>query len=891
MHNPKNKINGGYTSIMKKYISQTLSIFTIYTIFLTTAIASGPPPPLRTLPEGAKMRIGQGRGVDFAFSPDDKHIAIACSIIGIWVHDVNTGQEISLLAGHTDAVTSVEYSPDGKLLASGSYDKTVRLWDANTYELLTTFTGHKGDAKAIAFSPDGKTLASGVSRGSAIRRNNFWGEDDRVPVAIDSFIRLWDVVNKKQKMILNGHTGWVTALKFSPDGTILASASTDGTVRLWNTLNGKNLAILKGGGQGSNAVLFSPDSKQIATPSANATVRLWDTQTGKMIAIYQECQLDVMAFSPDSLTFLTGHGIENTVVRMWNTKTGKLKAALETKLNRVLSINISYDRFTLVSTEDQQNTTIQWWDLSKLNLNTDVKDTSKTLISPQKTIELPGVVPRLEFSPERSMLATWQRDVIQLWDADIGSQKANFKYPSLREHRNGRPFVLYSKDATTLACGDGTSKIWLFDGVTYKHRTTLYGHTTNVIAAAISPDGDTFASASEDGILRLWDMKTGQSIAELKGHTDAVSSLAFSSDSRTLASGSADKTIFLWDAITGKPLKMFVGHKDEVKRVLFPPDGRNTLASASGKKVRVWNTATGDLRFTLEVRHPWRSILPLAFSPDGQTLATGGEWNINLWDANTGKHKHKLSNHLDNNFYFTFSPDGKSLVSSGKTTQLWDVKTGENIATISKKSGAYPLLFSPDSNLLYGYFGIWDIQLRQRLKSFDGHRSEVTSMAISPTDGTFASASYDGTIVIWEPVQREDKKMTVNIVPSPEQTTIGKQQQYKIEIINGENVAGYQLTLQFDETRLRYISSSNGNFLPDNPFFIKPKLKKNQLTLAATALIGVGNGNGTLANVTFEILSETPSSIKITNLILSDKDGKRLRPLVKDMEEQKDETN
>lgn len=872
---------------------------TIFTIFLTTAIASGPPPPLRSLPEGAKLRIGQGRGVDFAFSPDDKQIAIACSIIGIWVHDVDTGEEISLLTGHTDAVTSVEYSPDGTILASGSYDKTVRLWDAHTYELLATFSGHKGDTKAIAFSPDGKTLASGVSRGSSIRRNNFWGEDDGVPDAIDSFIRLWDVVNKKQKMTLNGHTGWVTALKFSPDGTMLASTSTDGTVRLWNALNGKNLAILKGGGQGSNAVLFSPDSKRIATPSANATVRLWDTDTGKMIAIYQECELGVMAFSPDSLTFLTVHGIENSIVRMWDTKTGKLKAALETELNRVVSIKISSDRLNLISAKDQQNTTIQWWDLNKLNLNTDVKGAPKTLISPQKTIELHGAAPQIEFSPESSMLATWQSYEIQLWDADTGIQKAKFKYPSQREHRNGRPFVLYSKDASTFACGNGTSKIWLFDGVTYKHRTTLNGHATSVIAAAISPDGDTFASASQDGNLRLWDVKTGMSIAELKGHTDAVLSLAFSSDSRTLASGSADNTIFLWDAFTGKPLKMLVGHKNEVKRVLFPPDGRTTLASANGKEVRVWNTATGDLRFTLDARHPW-NIFPLAFSPDGQILATGGEWNINLWDANTGKHKHKLSGHLDNNFYFTFSPDGKFLVSSGKTTQLWDVDTGKNISTFSEKSGAYPLMFSPDSKILYGDFGgieIWDVQLRQRIKTLDGHGSfsNVTSMAISPRDETFASASFDGTIVIWEPVQREDKNMTVNIVPSTEQKTIGKQQKYNIEIINGENVAGYQLTLQFDETRLRYISSSNGDFLPDHPFFIEPKLKKNKLTLAATALIGEGNGSGTLATVTFEILAQTPSTMKITNLILSDKEGKRLRPLVKDVrrdvEGQKDETD
>ena len=101
-----------------------------------------------------------------------------------------------------------------------------------------------------------------------------------------------------------------------------------------------------------------------------------------------------------------------------------------------------------------------------------------------------------------------------------------------------------------------------------------------------------------------------------------------------------------------------------------------------------------------------------------------------------GRHKRTLSGHLENNFLLTFSPDRKPLISCGKTTQLWDVDTGKNIATLSEKSGAFPLMFSPDSKILYGDFGgnieIWDIQFRQRIKTLNGHISNVTSMAVSP---------------------------------------------------------------------------------------------------------------------------------------------------------------
>lgn len=875
---------------MKKHISISISTLTLLTIFLTNAIGSGPPPTPRALPEGAKMRIGQGRGVDFAFSPDGDQFAIACSFIGIWIHDAHTGEEITLLTGHTDAVTAVEYSPDGKVIASGSFDKTVRLWDAQTYQHLATFTGHTGDTNALTFSPDGKTLVSGAARSSEIRRNNFWGWgdlEDKEPKKMDGSVRLWDIKNKKEKLTLTGHTGWITALKFSPDNTMLASASTDGTVRLWNAKNGKQNVLLKGGGQGPNTVLFSPDSKRIATLSSNASVRLWDTQTGNMIAIIVDCPNGAIAFSPDSSTFVSSEGSENAIVRLWDAKTGKKKAELDAPFKSLMAIAFSPDGEKIVTTEDWENTTIRWWDLNSEKFQAAKGDPLK-VHSPQKphpgqeARNITGWTSRLEFSPEGSSLASWGYDEIRLWDAETGIQKAKFEYPRLRAHREGLPFVAFSKDAALLACGNGTSKIWLFDGETYKHHATLNGHTGPVIAAALSPDGETFASASKDKTLRLWDVKTGKPIAKLAIHKELVLSIAFSSDSRILASGSVDQTIFLWDANSGIPLKRLVGHTEKVENLLFSND-QTVLASASDKEILVWNTATGEKRFSLE-GHPW-STRPLAFSPDGKILATGGEWEIQLWDAYTGKHKRKLSGHLDNNFLLTFSPDGKSLISSGKTTQLWDVDTGENISTLSEKSGAFPLLFSPDGKILYGNFGgnieIWDVQLRQRIKTLNGHSSNVTSMALSPKDGVFASASYDGTVVLWEPIQRADKNMVVKIVPPSDAPAVGKQQPFNINIVGGEDVAGYQLTLAYDETKLRYISSSNGDFLPGNPFFMEPIQKKNKVTLASTALIGTGNGDGTLATITFEIVDALPSSLKITDLILSDNEGKRLRPTVR----------
>jgi hypothetical protein len=212
--------------------------------------------------------------------------------------------------------------------------------------------------------------------------------------------------------------------------------------------------------------------------------------------------------------------------------------------------------------------------------------------------------------------------------------------------------------------------IYFYDSKTLSEKLFIEVES-HLTGATFSPDGQTLASGSWDKSIRLWDVETGSLLRELEGPTGSIYSVTFSPDGQTLASGGYDSTIRLWDVSSGEQLRVF----EEQNGFAFVPDWKVLATNGSDDgTIRLWDVRTGSILGKLEGHTI--DVDSVAFSPDGQTLASGGnDSTIRLWDVAGGNQLVDLRGHSSYVTSLAFSSDGQLLASGSDdgTVCIWGI--------------------------------------------------------------------------------------------------------------------------------------------------------------------------------------------------------------------------
>jgi len=260
----------------------------------------------------------------------------------------NFGYPKRSLVGHGHVVQDVVISSDGQFALSGSWDGMLRLWDINSGNTTRRFMGHTKDVLSVAFSADNRQIVSG-SRDKTIKLWNTLGEckytieenghtewvscvrfspNTLNPIIVscgwDKLVKVWNLSNCKLKTNLVGHTGYLNTVTVSPDGSLCASGGKDGTARLWDLNEGKHLYSLEAN-DNINALVFSPNRYWLCAATDSAVI-IWDLESKSVVANLNKNAAEFaarlpspaatsLAWSQDGATLFVGYTDGN--VRVW----------------------------------------------------------------------------------------------------------------------------------------------------------------------------------------------------------------------------------------------------------------------------------------------------------------------------------------------------------------------------------------------------------------------------------------------------------------------------------------------------------------------------------------------------------------------------------------------
>ena len=655
------------------------------------------------LPEGAITRLGRGCVRDLALSPDRKTLVVA-TYMGVWLYELPTMTPIRLWETKRGMSCRLNFSPNGKWLAIGDFDETLKIWDVDEGKSVTSIECAKVRLRLsrVVFSNDNQDIATSDP--------------------LTGIVHLWHVETGEQiaefqadpDMAVRWQGGVPRPLCFSDDGLLLAwatPADSEGIadfISVWHVGTGEQIASLREHTARVYALDFSPCGKYLAAGDVSGgTLREWDVSAGTQTreSSYPEKHRRITPTYSGSGSLLAAGGHQSTIT-VWNVENDEKLNTLDYRgdiqILRLLTEKTPFgsrlEPALIFATERE----IKVWDM----------ENPRAVASISREVHYPHFV---EFLPDGQTLVSIDSAGTTYWN--IAEQR---RQRSITRPNTTIRSVYILPTGGIRALGNIENRLLVWDVDTDETIATFAGHQEFVRTFAFAPTGESFASGDTEGGLYVWDTQGKQTA--LVGHTNFIRSLAFDRDGKRLVSGSTDGTARVWDVASGKEIatlalvpfdqtleaERYIGNAVQKQRKLRLQRNRHIggetvyhpmpmeavafslcgslIVGGMHNELRGWDARTYELLMAILPPHECRQPFALTFSSCGRYLATGSWW----------------------------------YVGEGAPIELWEVDTGGSIPTLEK------------------------------FATLPGHPTDIQDLAFSRDNALLASASFDGTILLWD---------------------------------------------------------------------------------------------------------------------------------------------
>eukprot|EP01129_Flabellula_baltica_P005804 TRINITY_DN2127_c0_g1_i1.p1 TRINITY_DN2127_c0_g1~~TRINITY_DN2127_c0_g1_i1.p1 ORF type:complete len:2266 (+),score=515.97 TRINITY_DN2127_c0_g1_i1:47-6844(+) len=678
--------------------------------------------------------VGEKPINSISFSPDDREI-----IAGSWdgcVKFIDVSQygteTITSSPGHSKSIQTIDYSPEGKHFVTGSLDKTVLLWDAQARKPITTLSKHSKPVSSVSYSKDGELLSS---------------------ASIDGTVKVWDANLGSEITTFGVDSGYMYTCSFNPKNSAeLATGSNECYINIWNSQVGTVKARLEGHTGMITSLEYSPCGKYIASASEDGRVIIWDSVTYEQIKTinYHRDAVRALAWSPVESDYRLATCSEDQKVLLWNILSSD-SPYLELNHDGAV-LCLSFDSKGKLIVSGSKDKSLRVWDSFNGNLIHTLKGHRDW-------------VSGCHFRGNRIVSSSFDFN-IRLWNARTGNEISE-----MQGHQANVNVVKFHPDGATFVSGsyDGDLKIW--DSVSSTAITTLKGHSDRVNHTCYSNDGVYIASVSEDGTIKVWSPLASTELETLIGHSGPVRDSRFGPKNEIITS-SDDRSARIWEISSPEQDEVvssfgfmdeikqaetvekqgLSGHSSRINDCRINEDGTLLITASDDGSCRIWDLDSMKMVriFTDPKERPY---VGCDIKGDKFSMVTDTSY-VTVYNVSRGDKLYQVNAFSKPATAIRFLGE-ENLIVGGWSSQLKNINFGygsENsiypahedwITAVASSEGKYVSAGWDKSCFVFD-------KNNNRVADLTGHRDTITGCSISGDGRLAATSSIDTTVKVWD---------------------------------------------------------------------------------------------------------------------------------------------